>query len=101
MDNTRREFVKNSVSLAALSVAGTKQFTTSEKQVAEYVQDGGIQFCLAHFFGMNNQRIELSKQMRVLGAVGGINPKSVGLNNTNNWEYDAIVAVRDAWSTLR
>ncbi len=98
MKNTRRKFIRNSASLAALSMAGTNAFTASSKEAVAYVKDGGMQFCLAHFFGMNKQRIELSKQMQVMGAVGGINPKSVGLDNVSNWSYEAIVAVRDAWA---
>lgn len=103
MENTRRKFIKSGASLAALSVAGPAligraTMTEPSRQAVEMAKDGGMEFCLAHFFGMSKRRIELSRQMRVLGAVGGINPKSVGLENVKNWEYEAVVGVRDAWS---
>ncbi len=95
MKNSRRHFLTQTASLAALSAAGRHPPTL--EPLAPYVQDGGMQFCLAHFFGMNQQRIELSKQMRVLGAVGGINPRSVGLDSTKAYELSAIKAVKEAW----
>ncbi|WP_138476659.1 mannonate dehydratase [Dyadobacter bucti] len=97
MRNTRRSFIKKSASLAALSIASKNIPAVAGTAAADYVQDGGIQFCLAHFFGMDPRRIELSKQMRVLGAVGGINPKMAGLNDVKPWEYEAILAVKNAW----
>lgn len=98
MKNTRRNFIKNSASLASLSLLGKSPDDLISQEKKEYIQDGGLQFCLAHFYGMNKQRIELSKQMRVLGAVGGINAGSVGLKDRKPWEYEAIVAVKEAWA---
>ncbi|NIJ55159.1 mannonate dehydratase [Dyadobacter arcticus] len=97
MTNSRRNFIKNSTTLAAASASGLNPTFSSSSTKKDYIQDGGIQFCLAHFFGMDKRRIELSKQMRVLGAVGGINPKSVGLNDVNPWDYEAVMAVKEAW----
>ncbi|ACT91859.1 mannonate dehydratase [Dyadobacter fermentans] len=103
MENSRRKFIKNgaaAVTAAAASAglgAPALALARSHKQAAGYARDGGMQFCLAHFFGIDPTRIALSKQMNVLGAVGGINPQSVGLSNVKNWEYEAVVAVRDFW----
>lgn len=97
MKNDRRSFIKGSASLASLSLLGNPSANLISKPLNEYVQDGGLQFCLAHFFGMNKQRIELSRQMRVLGSVGGINPGSVGLPNVKPWEKEAVLAVQQAW----
>ncbi|SDF85887.1 mannonate dehydratase [Dyadobacter soli] len=105
MENTRRNFIKNSALATVGTVAGALTASQSlaanaarTSEIAGYAQDGGMKFCLAHFFGMDPNRIALSKQMNVLGAVGGINPQSVGLANVKNWEYEAVVAVRDFWA---
>jgi mannonate dehydratase len=102
MENTRRNFIKNSALATAATVSGAlngpQSLVARTGEMAGYAQDGGMQFCLAHFFGMDPNRIALSKQMNVLGAVGGISPQNVGLSNVKNWEYEAIVAVRDFWA---
>lgn len=97
MESSRRKFIRNSAALAAATVAGQPGPDPAALLKKEYVQDGGMQFCLAHFFGMDKRRIELSKQMNVLGAVGGINPRSAGLSDVNSWDYAAIKAVKEAW----
>lgn len=56
-----------------------------------------MQFCEAYFSGMNEQKIALTKQMDVLGAVGGISPGMVGLKDAKPWEYEAVAAVSEAW----
>jgi mannonate dehydratase len=94
MKNTRRSFIRNSASLASLSLLGNTPSTVISP-VKEYVQDGGLQFCLAHFYGMNKQRIELSKQMKVINAVSGISPGSIGLANVKPWENEAVTAMKD------
>lgn len=98
MKNSRRSFIRNGASLASLSVIEKASELAIPQPPKEYVQDGGLEFCLAHFYGMNRQRMELSKQMRVLNAVSGINPGSVGLKDVKPWEYEAILAVKNAWA---
>ncbi|GGB85270.1 mannonate dehydratase [Dyadobacter sediminis] len=100
MESSRRKFIRNSAALAAVTVSGQPDLNNTPLLKKEYVQDGGMQFCLAHFFGMDKRRIELSKQMKVLGAVGGINPKSVGLSGVNSWDYAAVKAVKEAWENV-
>lgn len=97
MRQSRREFIQKSSLLTAAGISPVSGLGQSFEH-KPFEKDGGIQFCLAHFFGMSKQRIELSKQMNVLGAVGGINPGSVGLPNVKNWEYEAILAVKNAWA---
>lgn len=112
MDKNRRDFIKKSASLAALSVAGVKTITsgdtapytneiraqkTTHSTTSRLVKDAGMQMCEAYFFGMQPQKIALAKQMDVLGAVGGINPAMVGLKNVKPWEYEVVVAVKKAW----
>lgn len=108
MEDNRRKFIKKSASLAAaLSLGGLNGVISSPAKTiseftpaktAEFVRDAGMQLCEAYFKGMEERKIALTKQMDVLGAVGGINTKMVGMDNAKPWDYDAIVAVRDAWT---
>ncbi|MCX6217351.1 mannonate dehydratase [Spirosoma sp.] len=100
MKNSRRHFLKNSASAAALSLAGPHAGALSQPTSSPlaYVKDGGMQLCLAHFYGMDKRRIELSKQLQVLNAVGGINARPLGITDAQPWEYKAIMAVKEAWA---
>ena len=108
MKDNRRDFIKRGAALAAgLSVGsvGTSMAAPLVKKaeaakLSEYVKDAGIQLCEAYFSGMNEKKIALTKQMDVLGAVGGINPKMVGLDNVNPWDYKAVAAVKEAWDKV-
>ena len=102
MENNRRDFMKKSASLAALSVAGLHPSLshpltkgTSPEELG-LVKDAGMQMCLAYFWGIEPRKVALARQMDVLGAVGGISPRMVGMEG-NNWEYDVIKAVKEAW----
>ena len=102
MENNRRDFMKKSASLAALSVAGLHPSLshpltkgTSPEELG-LVKDAGMQMCLAYFWGIEPRKVALARQMDVLGAIGGISPRMVGMEG-NNWEYDVIKAVKEAW----
>lgn len=110
MKNNRRNFIKKSASIAALSVAGLssgrsgspdqKGSTTVERyglDKPDLIRDAGMEMCLAYFWGIEPRKVALAKQMNVLGAVGGINPRMAGLEDANNWEYKSILAVKEAW----
>ena len=68
----------------------------------DYIQDAGIKMCFAYFSGIEaeKRKIEFGKQLNVLGAVGGINPGMVGLNNINPWDYEAVITVKNAWEKV-
>ncbi|MBD2755834.1 mannonate dehydratase [Spirosoma validum] len=113
MKNTRRRFLTKSASLAALAVGSTlpnkvdpldlQRNVLLEGQLVNPVElskDAGMQFCEAYFSGMNEQKIALTRQMDVLGAVGGINPGMVGLKDIKPWEYEAVAAVSEAWKKV-
>jgi mannonate dehydratase len=111
MKNNRRDFMKKSAAFAAaLSIGGIgsaaarpliEDFSTSY-ELNGMAQDAGMEMSTAYFAGIepSRQLIELAKQMNALGAVAGINPKMVGLNDVNPWDYKAIVAVKDAWKKV-
>ncbi|MEO8110709.1 MAG: mannonate dehydratase [Ginsengibacter sp.] len=111
MKDDRRHFIKKGAAVAAsLSLgtmgaavglgAGNTQKDNSlnaPNNKTNYAKDAGMKLCLAYFAGKEPRRIELAKQMGVLGAVGGINPKMVDMDNANNWEFDVIKAVKESW----
>src|ERR1700712_1699475 len=105
MKDNRRSFIRKSASLAALSMTGlsTSAFASTEpvtfrKKDSEVARDAGMQMCEAYFAGMQEQKMQLCKQMDVMGVVAGINTKMVGLGaDAKPWDYNSIVAVRDAW----
>lgn len=112
MKNNRRDFIKKSttaaasLSLGSVGVAGAGAFLTSSKHKGKfglhdegtnYIKDAGMKMCLAYFAGKEPRRIELARQMGVLGAVGGINPKMVGMDNADSWELEVIKAVKESW----
>ena len=113
MKNNRRDFIRKSSAMAALSVAGLTGATSellgnsSAKagtagaglQTKPYVQDAGIKMCFAYFAGIEaeQRKVQFGKQLNVLGAVGGINTQMVGLPNVKPWEYEAVSAVKNAW----
>jgi mannonate dehydratase len=95
MKNNRREFIKKTSAMAALSIAAVSTSGSGmidliggkKKQPKEglqgkkpgYIQDAGIKMCFAYFSGIEaeKRKIEFGKQLDVLGAVGGINPAMV------------------------
>ncbi|OOQ59405.1 mannonate dehydratase [Mucilaginibacter pedocola] len=110
MKDNRRDFIKKGASLAAaLSFGGTaasaanseayKQGIKNAKRQSALVRDAGMQFCESYFFGMNPQKIALTKQMDVLGAVAGIHAAHAGAN-AKPWELDTIKANVKAWENV-
>jgi mannonate dehydratase len=96
MGNNRRDFIKKSGSLAAtLSLGGglnkvladgTESHRAYQKQAAD-LRDAGMQMCEAYFFGVEEQKKNLCRQMDVLGAVGGVDRAP----NAKLWDYESIM----------
>lgn len=95
MESSRRNFIKKSASLAALSTIG---LTPASVQARDYAKDVNIELCLAYFYGLQERKIELSKQMGILGAVSPSSPGAAGLPNVKPWEYEGLVAVKEAYA---
>jgi mannonate dehydratase len=100
MKNNRRNFIRQSATFAAAlsgsgSIAGLA--ANSRPKTGEYIRDAGMQMSEAYFDGFNQHKIALCKQLDVLGAVAGINPKMLGLNDAKPWDYEVILAVKNAW----
>jgi mannonate dehydratase len=110
MKNNRRDFLKKGGAVAALSVAGLGSAASNllgsvpenrlgRKADGEYIPDAGIRMCFAYFGGIQaeSRKVQFGKQLNVLGAVGGIDPKMAGLPNAKPWEFEAVSAVKNAW----
>ena len=113
MKNNRREFLRKSTSMAALSVLGItpvlsettdlsfkrKGLTGKSSPSKNYVKDAGIKMCFAYFGGLEaeKRKAEFGKQLNVLGAVGKISPLVSGSQTINPWEYEAVLAEKNAW----
>ena len=102
MIKKRRRFLQESAALAAgaslpgLISKGRSSTSEMDRQIS-LTKDAGIELSLAYFWGIEPQKIALAKQMDVLGAVGGINPKMVNLSSRQNYEFEVVKAVKEAW----
>ncbi|MCB0687178.1 MAG: mannonate dehydratase [Saprospiraceae bacterium] len=99
MKGKRRDFIKQGMATAAgLSMGQLPSIrTTSTPNISSYVRDGGMQLCLAYFWGIEPHKVALARQMGVLGAVGGISPGMAGMPEEKNYELKVIKAVKEAW----
>src|SRR5690606_19807768 len=108
MKDKRREFIKKSASLAAAVSLGSihsmahhtdliKKNNETRHTLNGYAKDAGMEMSEAFFFGMEERKVALMKQMNVFGAVGGINTRMVGLSDVKPWEARAVIAVKEAW----
>lgn len=105
MKNNRRNFIKKSAALTTgLSVIGTGASMPNihskgrtKENFGTLVKDAGMQMSEAYFSGMDERRIAFMKQLDVLGAVGGINPKFAITPDLNPWDPEAIKANKEAW----
>lgn len=92
MGNSRREFIKKSATVTALSTTG---FNISTAGISDFLKEADLEICLSYFFGFQEQKMQLAKQMGVTGAVTSSNPGMVGLREANPWEYEPLKAIKD------
>ncbi|SEL69878.1 mannonate dehydratase [Parapedobacter koreensis] len=106
MKDNRRNFIKKSTALVTATAAGigllkTGSATRRERQqLAETVKDAGMEMSEAYFWGPDERRVALAKQLNVFGAVAGVNPRVAGLEQAVPWKYETIKAVKAAWAKL-
>lgn len=96
MINSRRRFLKNSASMAALSGIGMPAV------VANSHYDPGIknemQMCMSYFFGMQPQKLALQRQMGITGAVCSVNPRMAGVPDKKPWDYETIAGLKQVFA---
>lgn len=94
MTESRRQFIRKSASLTAFSSLGVH---TSFGARATLAKDSNIDLCLAYFFGLQERKMELSRQMGVTGIVSPSSPGIAGLRNTQPWTMEALTAVKETY----
>lgn len=109
MNNKRRDFIRNSASFAAVASLGGLQSITDQFIVdkssgealrsAHLAKDAGMEMSEAYFYGMQEQKIALVRQMDVLGAVGGVNSSLAG-KDIEPKDPKAIIATKEAWEKV-
>ncbi|WP_416440748.1 mannonate dehydratase [Leeuwenhoekiella sp. A16] len=108
MKDNRRNFIKKGASIAAgISIGGAMGANAGNANIIspmrngiikdDLTKDAGMQLCLAYFAGKEPLKIQMAKQMEVHGAVGGINPRMVGMEGAMNYDLKVIKAVKEAW----
>ncbi|WP_420151781.1 mannonate dehydratase [Spirosoma sp.] len=100
MKNSRRTFLKQSASVATLSAGGLSPLaqTLRRQQLVSLAKDADLQLGLAYFWGYEPQKMKLSVQMNVLGAVAPASPGMVGMKGANSWDYDVLKAIQDGFA---
>jgi mannonate dehydratase len=99
--NRRRSFLKKSAAVAALSLtASTSSIGSNRYDFFLPAKDMGLDMCLAYFWGIEPRKVELAKQMKVLGAVGGINPAMAKLQGYKPWDLEVVKGVKAAWENV-
>lgn len=110
MKDNRRGFLKKGASIAAAASIGGITSSIANPLITKaggragstsnLAKDAGMQASEAYFSGMNERKIELLKQMDVLGAVGGINARLTGSDLSVPYEEKTVQAVKNAWSKV-
>src|SRR5688572_16281307 len=93
MSASRRDFIKKGAALTALSSFGVKGNAAA---VSEPVSN--IELCLAYFYGLQEKKMALSRQMGVTGVVSPSSPWMVDMRDTKPWTLEAVSAVKDAYA---
>ena len=57
-----------------------------------------IQLCLAYFYGLQEKKMALSKQMGVTGVVSPSSPWMLNMRDTQPWTIEALTAVKQAYA---
>ena len=93
MGKSRRDFIKKSAAISALSTVGVHKVSLSASE-----ENTDIQLCLAYFYGLQERKMALSKQMGVTGVVSPSSPWMLNLRDTLPWTLEALTAVKDAYA---
>jgi len=96
MGASRRDFIKKSAGLTALSAVGLQHKALADAEV--YAPQANIELCLAYFYGLQERKMALSKQMGVTGVVSPSSPWMLNMRDTKPWTLEALTAVKDAYA---
>ncbi len=95
MLNSRRKFLRKSAFFTALSTLG---FTPSRATSLSHLsRDASIDLGLAYFWGIQERKLALSRQMGVTGVIAPSSPNRLNMRDTPPWTFEALVAVKNAY----
>lgn len=95
MTASRRDFIRKSAGLTALSSFHPNPAAEIHRENA---RDANIDLCLAYFYGLQERKMELSRQMGVTGVVSPSSPWMLNMRDTKPWTLEALTAVKDAYA---
>jgi len=96
MGASRRDFIKKGAGLTALSSAGFQHSTLADAR--RYAPQANIELCLAYFYGLQERKMALSRQMGVTGVVSPSSPWMLNMREIKPWTLEALTAVKDAYA---
>ncbi|MGC1242098.1 MAG: mannonate dehydratase [Chryseosolibacter sp.] len=95
MGASRRDFIRKSAGLTALT-SFNPEFSAGLHSGA--ARDADIELCLAYFYGLQERKMELSRQMGVTGVVSPSSPWMLNMRDAKPWALEALTAVREAYA---
>lgn len=95
MANSRRRFLKKSAALTALPALGLPEV---DARLLRRAKEARIDLGLAYFWGIQERKMALSRQMGVTGVVSPSNPGVAGLRGVQAWTLEALKAVKAAYA---
>jgi len=93
MPTSRRDFIRKSAAITALATTGIKDGATSASDPVP-----GIELCLAYFYGLQERKMALSRQMGVTGVVSPSSPWMLNMRDKAPWTIEALTAVKQAYA---
>lgn len=85
---SRRKFISNGAALASFLPGGSNSDHSAD-----------IQLCLAYFFGLQERKMALSRQIGVTGVVSPSSPWMLNMRDVSPWTFEALSAVRNAYAS--
>lgn len=94
MASSRRDFIRKGAAFTALSATAPGKTTGR----GSMFKDAAIRLCLAYFYGLQERKMALSRQMGVTGVVSPSSPWMLNMRDTKPWTIEALQAVKNAYA---
>lgn len=95
MASSRRDFIRKGAALTALSTTTPAQLIGHRTSI---FNDANVRLCLAYFYGLQERKMALSRQMGVTGVVSPSSPWMLNMRDTKPWTIEALKAVKNAYA---
>lgn len=95
MPTSRRQFLKNTAALSSVPAWGLDP--SAPKRLLNQSKDARIDLCLAYFWGLQERKLALSRQMGVTGVVAPSNNRMVDLRDVPSSSLPVLKAVKAAY----